>query len=75
MRPAGLHTKAQPVTEREWKPEPDYVDPRDRPLDYVLTPHERVAAAMAAIHLEANRRRLNAKQPHIERNARKGVSL
>ena len=75
MRPAGLHTNAQPVTEREPSCAPEYLDPRDRPIEFGLTPRERDAAAMAAIHLEANRRRLNARQPHIERNARKGSEL
>lgn len=59
MRPDGLHSYAKPLVEREPSHAPEYADERDRPLDYVLTPQERDRAALAAIHLEANRRRLN----------------
>ncbi len=71
MRPTGLHSYAQPVTDREPNLAPQYADERDRPLEFVLTPRERDRAAMAAIELESHRRRLNARQPHISRNARK----
>lgn len=61
-RPAGLHTNAQPVTEREWKPEPVErapSDPRDMPLDFVLTPQERTQAAIDYCAMQAHVRRLN----------------
>lgn len=37
-RPAGLHTNAQPVTEREWKPKPVERDERDEPIPYTPEP-------------------------------------
>lgn len=62
MRPNGLHSYAKPVTEREPSLAPEYADERDRPLEFVLTPQDRDVAALAAIHLEANRRRLNKRE-------------
>jgi hypothetical protein len=62
MRPNGLHSYAKPLVEREPRNAPEYADERDRPLDFVLTPQEQDRAALAAIHLEANRRRLNKRE-------------
>lgn len=62
MRPNGLHSYAKPLVEREPGNAPEYADERDRPLEFVLTPQERDRAALAAIHLEANRRRLNKRE-------------
>lgn len=55
----AVHDGWETVTEREPSYAPEYADERDRPLEFVLTPQERDRAALAAIHLEANRRRLN----------------
>ena len=73
MRPAGLHSHAKPVTERDWTPAPQYADPRDVPLEFELTPQDQAIADFAGKCIKAHVRRLN--QPHIERNARKGVDL
>lgn len=59
MRPDGLHSYAKPLVEREPSNAPEYADERDRPVEFVMTPQDRDVAALAAIHLEANRRRLN----------------
>lgn len=55
----AVQDRWKPVAEREPSHAPEYADERDRPLEFVLTPQDRDLAAMAAIHLEANRRRLN----------------
>ena len=77
-RPEGLHDFAKPVTEREWNPEPPKateVDPRDIPITFGLSPREHDIAEQIREDLEAHRQRLNARQPHIERNSRKGSDL
>jgi len=63
------------VTEREPDYVPRYADERDAPLVYQPTALDLKTAEQIREDLEAHRRRLNARQPHIERNARKGVSL
>lgn len=55
----AVQDRWKPLVEREPSHAPEYADERDRPLEFVLTPQERDRAALAAIHLEANRRRLN----------------
>jgi hypothetical protein len=63
------------VTEREYDGTPRYADERDHPMTYEPTAMDLQRAEEIREVLKANRDRLNARQPHIERNARKGVSL
>lgn len=65
----------RPVTEREPDYTPQYADERDRHMTYEPTAMDLQRAEEIREVLKANRDRLNARQPHIERNARKGVSL
>ena len=62
-------------TEREYNGTPRYADERDHPMTYEPTAMDLQRAEEIREVLKANRDRLNARQPHIERNARKGVSL
>jgi len=73
MRPAGLHSMAKPLVEREPDYAPQYADPRDVPLEFVLTPQDQAIADFAGKCIKAHIRRLN--QPHIERNAREGREI
>jgi hypothetical protein len=63
------------VTEREYDGTPRYADERDHPMTYEPTAMDLQRAEEIREVLKTNRDRLNARQPHIERNARKGVSL
>jgi hypothetical protein len=63
------------VTEREYDGTPRHSDERDHPMTYEPTAMDLQRAEEIREVLKANRDRLNARQPHIERNARKGVSL
>jgi len=72
-RPAGLHSMAKPLVEREPDYTPQYADPRDVPLEFELTPLDQAIADRAGKHLKEHVRRLN--QPHIERNAREGREI
>lgn len=63
------------VTEREPDYTPRYADERDHPMTYEPTAMDLQRAEEIREVLKANRDRLNARQPHIERNARKGVDL
>lgn len=50
----------QPVTLPAYDPRlPREVDPREKPIDFVLTQSERSKVALAKVALEDNRRRLN----------------
>ena len=42
-----------------WEPLVEREESKDDGIEFVLTPRERDVAKLAAIHLEANRRRLN----------------
>lgn len=63
------------VTEREYDGTPRYADERDHPMTYEPTAMDLQRAEEIREVLKANRDRLNARQPFIVRNARKGVSL
>lgn len=63
------------VTEREPDYVPRYADERDAPLVYQPTALDLEKAEQIREDLEAHRQHLNARQPHIERNARKGIDL
>ena len=63
------------VTEREPDYVPRYADERDAPLVYQPTALDLKTAEQIREDLEAHRQRLNARQPHIERNSRKGIDL
>src|SRR5690606_39592945 len=72
--PAGV----QRNNRSEWRPVTEREAPESAPLDFVLTPRERDVAALAAVHLENRRRRLNEldePQPFIVREPRKGGEL
>lgn len=65
MRPNGLHSYAIPVTERE----------DCDGLPYEPTDSDRHMADRIREAIETHLSSLNARQPHVERNARKGVDL
>ncbi len=63
------------VTEREPDYVPRYADERDAPLMYEPTAGDLHMADRIRDQLEQHKSRLNARQPHIERNSRKGSDL
>jgi hypothetical protein len=65
----------QPVTARDRDYTPRYADERDHPMTYEPTAMDLQRAEEIREVLKANRDRLNARQPHIERNSRKGSEL